>query len=387
VNFAFIEALAALAGLVWTTHQLRRAPWHHGLWLVTACLGAAEAVYVLGLDSVAAVINATVGAGAAKVPENLAVMVFHFMVIWFFLDAAGAPVSRIQRQAALCAVACVLLVAARFAIPGPDRGIRYSLTIPSVPVAVFYLIPSLYIAYALTVEFRAAWRYARLSEPPLRHGLWIITAALAGKFVGGPAYRGTAIMANWFGYPASPGTFPIFHAILVFGIVTFPMGILYAGLMGRLSAARRWWQHRMAYHGLEPLWQLLHQAFPQDVLHRVPAGRWRHLTTFHSMHRRYYRRVIECRDGLVRISPYLHSAKPAGTEPLTPAVWATHLQVALRARANQLPPMGQPMVLASPRGGDLDADVAELLALSRAVNQTTNRSSALFGGRRSGKWR
>lgn len=104
------------------------------------------------------------------------------------------------------------------------------------------------------------------------------------------------------------------------------------------------------------------------------------------MHRCYYRRVIECREGLVRISPYLYNAKPAGTEPLTPAMWAAHLQVALRARANQLPPTGQPMVLASPRGRDLDADVAELLALSRAVNQTTSRSSAYFGGR-SGKRR
>lgn len=99
VSLALIQALAAFAGLVWTLNQLRRAPRHRGLWLVSACLATAEAVYVLGLDPVAAAINATVAAGASKVPENVAVMVFHFLVIWFFLNAAGTPASRVHRQA------------------------------------------------------------------------------------------------------------------------------------------------------------------------------------------------------------------------------------------------------------------------------------------------
>jgi hypothetical protein len=284
VSLTLFQALAAFAGLVWTLNQLHRAPRHRGLWLVTACLATAEAVYVLGLGPVAAAINATVAAGASKVPENVAVMVFHFLVIRFFLNAAGTPSSRVRRQALICSVACVALVAARFAIPSADRGTLYSVTMHSVPVAVFYLIPSLYVGYALMVEFGAAWRYARLSAPPLRHGLWIVTASLAGKFVGGPAYRATATVASWVGHPAAPGTFAVAHGILVTGIIAFPLGIVYPGLVGRLRAARRWWRHRHAYHGLERLWRLMSQAFPEDVLHRVPTSRWRRFITFQSMH-------------------------------------------------------------------------------------------------------
>lgn len=118
------------------------------------------------------------------------------------------------------------------------------------------------------------------------------------------------------------------------------------------------------------------QAFPEDVLHRVPTSRWRHIITFPSMHRRYYRRVIECRDGLVRISPYLPQAEAAGSELVTTAVRAQQLQAALRARAHQFPPAGGPMAFASPRDPDLDADVAELLALSRALNHPATTLSA-----------
>lgn len=369
MSLALLQALAAFAGLVWTLIQLRRAPGHRGLWLVTACLATAEAVYVLGLDPVAAALNTTIAAGASKVPENVAVMVFHFLVIWFFLNAAGTPASRVRRQALICSLACVALVTARCAIPPADRGTLYSLTMHSVPVAVFYFIPSLYLDYALMVEIGFAGRYARLSGPPLRHGLWIVMASLVAKFVGGPAYQSTATVAYWVGHPAAAGTFALAHAILVTGIVAFPLGIVYPGIIGRLRATRRWWRHRQDYHGLESLWQLMTQAFPEDVLHRVPSGRWRGFLTVQSMHRRYYRRVIECRDGLVRISPYLPPVEAAGSDLITAAVRAQALRAALQARAHQLPPTGQPVAFASPRSPKLDADVAELLALSRAFTQ------------------
>jgi len=151
--------------------------------------------------------------------------------------------------------------------------------------------------------------------------------------------------------------------------------------VGRLRAARRWWPHRHAYPGLERLWRLMSQAFPEEVLHRVPTSRWRRFITFQSMHRRYYRRVIECRDGLVRISPYLPRAEAAGAELTTAVVRAHRLRAALRARAHQFPPTGGPRAFASPRSPDLDADVAELLALSRALNPPTTTLSDRPGAR------
>jgi hypothetical protein len=92
--------------------------------------------------------------------------------------------------------------------------------------------------------------------------------------------------------------------------------------------------------------------------------------------------VIECRDGLVRINPYLPRNHTAGGEPSTAVGWARLLEAALHAHAHQRPPTGPPMVLARPRGPDLDADVTELLSLARALNTLNSRKISPALGRR-----
>lgn len=80
----------------------------------------------------------------------------------------------------------------------------------------------------------------------------------------------------------------------------------------RLLAHRR----RM-YRRLTPLWTALHEASPEDSLHRTPAGGWRDALRVRGTHRRYYQLAIECRDGLVRLSPYLAEME-APMEPSAP---------------------------------------------------------------------
>jgi hypothetical protein len=77
---------------------------------------------------------------------------------------------------------------------------------------------------------------------------------------------------------------------------------------------------------------------------------------FGSVHRRYYRRVIECRDGLVRISPYLDTA---GDD------LARDLKAALRTTQEHgtRPAVG----VAIPDRDGLDADVEQLVTLSEAL--------------------
>ena len=379
MNFAFIEALAAFAGLMWTANQLRRAPRHRSLWLIAACLLAAEAVYVLGMDSVAAAINTTVGAGASKLPQNLAVMIFHFLVIWFFLDAARTPRSRVRRQAIICAVACIALIGARLGIPPADRGTLYGLTMHSVPVGV--LPYPLYLP-RLRVDRGIACRV----------GLWAVVAATSKTRLmdyygcAGWEIRRRPVLPRC-GHcrqlaRSSGGTLDVPNIPYHPGHRDCRLSHRHSGAVVRLLALRRWWQHRRAYHGLEPLWRLMYQAFPEDVLHRVPSGRLRYFTGLRSMHRRYYRRVIECRDGLVRINPYLPRNHTAGGEPSTAVGWARLLEAALHAHAHQRPPTGPPMVLARPRGPDLDADVTELLSLARALNTLNSRKISPALGRR-----
>jgi hypothetical protein len=143
--------------------------------------------------------------------------------------------------------------------------------------------------------------------------------------------------------------------------VTFLAGVCYPGTAMRLSVARIWNRHRRVYRQLAPLWTTLHEAFPQDALTRVPAPRWQDTLSPWSVHRRFYRRVIECRDGLVRLSPYL--AEPAGEAggPL-----GDRLLVALRA-LHTTPVPRQAVPVAVPEAGGLDADADELARLSRQL--------------------
>jgi hypothetical protein len=146
-------------------------------------------------------------------------------------------------------------------------------------------------------------------------------------------------------------------------IPTFVIGVIYPTLSTRIAALGVWWQHRRVVRQLSPLWTMLHEAYPEDELSRVPSGRWRDLLRLRGVHRRYYRRVIECRDGLVRVSPYLASAGDLDK----PVYLASALREALHARAAGAPVAGQAMPIAVPDGDGLDADVRQLVALSKAL--------------------
>jgi hypothetical protein len=102
----------------------------------------------------------------------------------------------------------------------------------------------------------------------------------------------------------------------------------------------------------------------------VPVSPWRDALSLRSVHRRYYRRVIECRDGLVRISPYLANLGVDPAELAVPEQLAHQLTDALRAHAagETVPPQAIP--IAMPQGDGLDADVDRLIELSLAVERT-----------------
>lgn len=369
-------ALVGVIALGWLAYQLRRSRFDRGLWLVTGCIAAAEVEYVLALPAAASAVNRTFGPGMAKLTLNLALFLFNLLLICFFLYSAGKS-HRIRREVGIYFVASAALIAVAFSIPTPLRGTRYSHTLENDQVRLFYLIGSLYIGYTLIVGLRAAWHYARLSQPPLSVGLRIIAAAMAGKLVGGPLLRTFANVANWTGHPIPTPLATAAYNLLMVSIVMFLVGVVYPGVAGRILAMGRWWNHRQAYRGLEPLWTAMNLAFPQDALHRVPPSKLPHLLAWHSMHRRYYRRAIECRDGLVQISPYL--PRPAAVDdqgPVSARQRAADLRTALRARADHYPPAGAVMLVAPPSHPDIDADVAELLALSRALAQLDGHPTA-----------
>jgi hypothetical protein len=152
------------------------------------------------------------------------------------------------------------------------------------------------------------------------------------------------------------------------GLAVFFAGLAYRGIATRVEATWLWWRHLLSYHQLRPLWMTLHQAFPEDVLSRVPDTPLRDVLSLRGVHRRYYRRAIECRDGLVRVSPYLAGVDGSGNQNASSYHdLADRVKEALRAHAAGVSAPSQAVPIALPSQSGLDADVFELVALSRAM--------------------
>jgi len=171
------------------------------------------------------------------------------------------------------------------------------------------------------------------------------------------------------GSPAPPPVAAASAFLSLTGLMVFLAGMAHPYLASSLALSRVWLRHHRDHRRLRPLWTILNERFPQDALHSAPVGPWRDVLRLRGVHRHYYRRVIECRDGLVRISPYLASLASerdlAEPEPL-----ARRLTDALRdhAAGKTVPPQAIPVAV--PDDGGLRADTDRLVELADAVRRT-----------------
>lgn len=224
-------------------------------------------------------------------------------------------------------------------------------------ITAFYAAGNGYLLYGYATMFVWARRYARGAEPRLRRSL-LITSAGLGLLVPASAIFVTSNVSRYFGEPLPRWLLTTAVWFLLPGVLLCCVGVVYPIAAMRISATRLWLRHLRAYHRLAPLWTLLHQSFPEDALHRVPSKR--DTFSLRGVHRRYYRRVIECRDGLVRISPYV--AEVPEELPL-----AERLRTGLETRKSGAVTLRRPIALAVPDEDGLDADVRELEKLAAAL--------------------
>jgi hypothetical protein len=127
-----------------------------------------------------------------------------------------------------------------------------------------------------------------------------------------------------------------------------------------------WRAHRRYYRELEPLWTAVDQAFPQLVLGRVPAVSWRGRLGWDSSHYRFYRRVVEIRDGLVLLGPYFEVSVGRTEAQRDEAHWAAVIRGALSAKQAEGPVVDADPVLV-PGGDDLESDARRLVGISREL--------------------
>ncbi|MFI9276258.1 MAB_1171c family putative transporter [Kitasatospora sp. NPDC052896] len=367
-----LPGVAILAALTWKLYQLVKAPQDSPLRAVTLCLASVGAAFPLGLQSAARAFDSLAGHGSAKLLQNALLLGAAYWLMCFYLYSAsdhrqGRIRARWEAVPLVIAIATISLAALTTPQSVKDR--LYATTDMRVTqVAVFYLVAGLYLVYAMASALRWTWRYARMSTRPLAAGLWMAAAGMAG-LVAASSVRAVFVVIRWWGGSVPVALLRSADLLLVIGVPLFMIGVSYPGFVTRVAAIRIWRHHRRLYRRLYPLWTMLHEAYPEDALNRVPVSRWDYVLSLRSVHHRYYRRVIECRDGLVRISPYLADlcAYGDGDGETSPVALAEHLRTALETYLSGGSATSTAVPIALPRSDDLDADVRQLVALADAV--------------------
>jgi uncharacterized protein DUF6545 len=377
-GFDIVHGFVSFGALAWMLYLVARSPADVRRWAVAGLLAGWSIAYPFGIAASDGVSFLGVDAMNARYVQHGLLLVAAYSLVCFFQFSALEPAlarGRAVRDGVVLAGALVIITVANVLIPADLR--EGAATVTSTPgegpvgvpsIAVFYIAANSYLLYAFAAACVWTRRYARGAEPRLRRGLRIASLGLAAISLAGATFVASNI-SRWAGTPAPPPVVFTSIFLLLLGITLFVVGMAYPTVQTRLAALRVWRGHRRAYRRLRPLWTALNEQFPQDALSRVPASRLRDALTLRSVHRRYYRRVIECRDGLVRISPYLANLNTDPAELADPERLARQLNEALRAHAAGETVPTQAIPLALPTEDSLESDVDRLIELSQAVER------------------
>jgi hypothetical protein len=356
------------AALAWRIYQLQRAPKSLSAWAVTMTIAGVFGSFLCQQIVVSNWLDGFAGRGAGRLLNNVLLAAGLCSLLIFFLRSALGPRRhrRVVFELIPLAAAIALMCGALASTPPAARGVSLGPNVVRIPgVALFYLGTGLYLSYALIACVSWMIRYFHTADRHLRIGLRISGIGFALSAVGS-ILRALYIVVAWIWGPTLSILPTIGIPLVIFGITGFLAGISYPGMQARVAAFRRRRQHQRHYRELHPLWTLLVAAYPNIVLRAGPPQPL-DLLRPRNVHRRYYRRVIEIRDGLVQLSPYLRTdlttvaAMDAGSA-------AAELKAALsRHAAGETSDHKAHLVL--PGGGnDIEADVRPLIALARAIS-------------------
>ncbi|MCO1580466.1 hypothetical protein M8C13_32405 [Crossiella sp. SN42] len=372
-----ITAAVLYGALIWKLYQLIRAPHRWTLWAVVGCLACFVLQSHLTWPSLRDWVDSWSAPGVGKLVQNLFVLGLASFLVSFFLISASATKAEARRRLLwLCVpfvLTATLLTVAAFSIPAEVRVEVLLASNARHPwAATFFLAQLTYVIVAYVAALYWTVRYYRIAHQDtnrrLCRGLQIVAAGLVA-LITACTLRAALVAIQFSGGLVPPPVTSLGVNMVVAGIAVLLIGVSYSGMATRLAALRNWLSHWRIYHQLRPLWTLFHEAYPQDALNRSTPARWRDLLSLRGVHRRYYRRVIEIRDGVVRISPYLaqlQTQEPAVSTP-TPTTLATQLRAALTAQAQGIPVTASAVAVALPARNDLDDDARQLLALAQAL--------------------
>ncbi|MFI6287625.1 MAB_1171c family putative transporter [Streptomyces sp. NPDC051018] len=366
LRIVFLSGL--FAAVLWKLAQLVRDPRNAPLRSLALCLLSAAASYPLTMPQSAEDFDMVAFHGAAKLVQNLLLLATLYFLMAFFLYSAAdesAGQRRARREAGLVFAVAVVITLCAVAVPEEELAGSFSTADMTVSqVAGFYLVAGLYMTYALAAAGMWTRHYARASRRPHSTGLWIAAWGMSGMAVA-CAVRAVFVVTRWAGGAIPEGLLNAVEALLVVSIMAFVLGITYLGAWSRYSASRLWLSRRRTHRRLEPLWRLLSETYPDTVLQPQPtwAGRLR----ARGVHRRYHRRIVEIRDGLLRISPHLYASSGDDLLALDPPELARRLRAATAKAGTGARAAGTAFPLAAPDADGREADARQLVKLADAL--------------------
>ncbi|MFJ4649653.1 MAB_1171c family putative transporter [Nocardia sp. NPDC088792] len=363
----------AVAGLVWMLSLVARRPQDIPLRWITAMVAcwtanvscimqATEGGYLLGLDPM-----------WWQLIGQILVVTGAYCQVRFFsftlLDEQRATV-RGKWNALMLVIVVIVLVVATVIMPADLRLVAAKVASRQEPdahgvaaIAWFYTTANAFVVYANVMSVVLVGSAVRYAAGWFRRALLITTVGLTTLLLDCIifVFNGAVLFVD-IDLPTPVHTTGV--VLLLPGMALTVIGISLPAAVTRVTTARIWLSHGRIYHALAPLWDLLHAEFPEDALTRLPTN---HRIRLSGVHRRFYRRVIECRDGLVRISPHVAKVRNEG---LADAALAVQLVAALdlRSAGSSVGESAAPIAL--PTADGLDADVSALVALSRDLKTT-----------------
>lgn len=351
-----IALVVFAAALCWRIDQIRR----HGGGLqaaaMTISIAALTLAFVTSNASVATTMDSAVYAGLSRMAfyALLAVGVAALIVVFFFPGKSTSRERRAGVEAVPLVVALIGLQVSLFFIPSNMRTASVSeWTLTNWGFALFYLIASAYLAYGFVACVRSVRKYLAHAAGYLRVALILLAAGLA-MLAAGSVIQIVYVLGNATGVINVPWLLTTSRVLSVIGVVGFLLGICYPMVNARWRAITSRRRRARDAKALLPLWMLLTDAIPEVVL--PTSGPVSATGLLH-------RRVIEIRDALTQLSPYLSPA--FGYANAEVQVGMLTLAVAQRKRHGSR--SGDVRRLLPATGEGLEGDAAPLLELSAAL--------------------
>ncbi|WP_075303066.1 MULTISPECIES: MAB_1171c family putative transporter [unclassified Pseudonocardia] len=391
-------ALVATCGLLWALTQVGRLTRAPRLLALTGLMIFWAGSWPFGL-----IANAGTGALGldrldARTIEHALRLVATACLLAFILATPrprrAEPTGRVAAvwwwQAAALVVAVVALVLnsawtpaeLRDSLAGMANGDAVSGAGPvgATSAALFFLIENVYylVAFAIATVWVTGHLRREPLPPALRRGLrllWLGSTVL----VLATAVLSVSVVVRWSGVPPPPALNGLGLVLLAVGLLVVVLGLAAPAAASLGVMLRIVGENWAAARELEPLWSELREVFPRED---APVDRGedgfgglKYTATTDAatspvaarLSRRFYRKVIDCRDRLHLLSPYLQEITPDGQGPSDLPTGAQLLAALDLRRARTLDYADSPVVGRPDDAVGFDDDVQVLVLLSRRL--------------------